>query len=90
MLEAGRLHTLSSDPEEHRTNKGQPEKYSRDAQEKQGVLVQNQGERHVHKDFLEDPHLLVEYMIFTESRIVSGPSLGAIGLSHEGCFTRPL
>jgi len=43
----------------------------------------------VHKDFLEDPHLLVEYMIFTESRIVSGPSLGAIGLSHEGCLTRP-
>jgi len=29
-------------------------------------------------------------MIFTESRIVSGSSLGAIGLSHEGCLTRPL
>ena len=44
----------------------------------------------MHKDILEDAHLLVEYMVFTESRIVSWPSLGAIGLSHKGCFTRPL
>jgi hypothetical protein len=46
--------------------------------------------RHVHKGFLEDPHLLVEDIVFTESRVLSWPSLCAIGLTHEGCLTRPL
>jgi hypothetical protein len=44
----------------------------------------------VHEDFLEDAHLLVEYMVLTEPRVLSWPSLGAIGLTHEGCLTRPL
>ena len=44
----------------------------------------------MHKGFLEEPDLLVEDMVFAESRVLSWPSLCAIGLAHEGCLTRPL
>lgn len=44
----------------------------------------------MHKGFLEDPDLLVEDMVFAESRVLSWSLLCAIGLTHEGCLTRPL
>ena len=44
----------------------------------------------MHKGFLKDPHFLVEDMVFTESRVLNWPSLCTIGLTHEGCLTRPL
>ena len=44
----------------------------------------------MHEGFLEDPHLPVVDMIFTESRLLSWPSLCAEELMHESCWTRSL
>jgi hypothetical protein len=54
------------------------------------VLVLNQRKGKMNKDLLENPHLLVEDMVFTESRVCSCPPLSTIGLTHEGCLARPL
>ena len=45
----------------------------------------------MHKDLFENPHLLVEDMVFTKSRVLSCPLLlRSIGLTHEGFLARPL